>query len=214
MDDQAVRASVRVRTSVSVVIGILAGAGIGIWLGPAAGILGGWGTLALVNAVWVLLIVWPMDAAATRAHALAEDPGRRVARIVAIIGSVVSLAAVGVVVVQARHAPEIQSYLLAGTAVLSVVASWVLIQADYMLRYARMYYSEPAGGISFNQHDDPQYSDFAYFAVGLGMTYQVADTNVSNGAIRRVVVAQTMLAYLFGAVILATVINLVTSLGS
>ena len=57
------------------------------------------------------------------------------------------------------------------------------------------------------------YTDFAYFSFGLGMTYQVADTNVRTDAVRRIVLAQTLLAYLFGAVILATVINLVTGLG-
>ena len=84
---------------------------------------------------------------------------------------------------------------------------------DYMLRYAHLYYTEPIGGIAFNQREDPMYTDFAYFSVGLGMTYQVADTNVSQNVIRRTVIAQTLLAYLFGAVILATVINLVAGLG-
>ncbi|MGB4136718.1 MAG: DUF1345 domain-containing protein [Microbacterium sp.] len=213
MADTALRAQVRLRTACSLVLGVLSGAGLGLAYGPAAGVVGGWGALALVNAIWVLLIVWPMDAAATRAHATTEDPGRPVARLIAIVGSLVSLAAVGVVVLQARHAPEVQGYLLAGIAVLGVAASWALIQVDYMLRYARIYYSEPVGGISFNQKEDPEYTDFAYFSVGLGMTYQVADTNVTANAIRRIVIAQTLLAYLFGAVILATVINLVTSLG-
>ena len=45
------------------------------------------------------------------------------------------------------------------------------------------------------------------------MTYQVADTDVTTNEIRRIVIAQTLLAYLFGAVILATVINLVSGLG-
>ncbi|MFE6734324.1 DUF1345 domain-containing protein [Microbacterium sp. NPDC057650] len=213
MAQSALRAQVRLRTVSSVLLGVVAGVGTGVLFGPAAGIVGGWGTLALVNTIWVLLLVWPMDAAATRAHALAEDPGRRIARLIAIIGSLISLVAVGVVVLQARNAPEIEGYVLAAIAVLGVAASWALIQTDYMLRYARIYYSEPAGGISFNQQEDPEYTDFAYFSVGLGMTYQVSDTNVQTNGIRRIVIAQTLLAYLFGAVILATVINLVTSLG-
>ena len=45
------------------------------------------------------------------------------------------------------------------------------------------------------------------------MTYQVADTNVTSNAIRRIVIAQTLLGYLFGAGIIATVINLITNLG-
>ncbi|MFE6995415.1 DUF1345 domain-containing protein [Microbacterium sp. NPDC057659] len=214
MAESAFHEQVRVRFVCALLVGVLAAIGMGVVFGPAAGIVGGWGALGLVNTTWVLVRVWPMDAAATRAHALAEAPGRRTARLIAIIGSLISLVAVGLVVLQARNAPEIEGYILAGIAVLGVAASWALIQTDYMLRYARIYYSEPAGGISFNQEEDPQYTDFAYFSVGLGMTYQVSDTNVSTNAIRRIVIAQTLLGYLFGAVILATVINLVTSLGS
>jgi uncharacterized membrane protein len=214
MDDRAARLSARVRLAVSAALGVLAGVAMGAALGPAAGVVGGWGTLGVVNTVWVLVNVWPMDAAATRAHATAEDPGRRTARIIAIIGSLVSLVAVGLVVLQARHAGNVEGYLLAGIAVLGVAASWSLIQVDYMLRYARIYYTDAIGGIIFNQQEDPEYTDFAYFSLGLGMTYQVADTNVTANAVRRVVIGQTTLAYLFGAVIVATVINLVTSLGS
>ena len=68
-------------------------------------------------------------------------------------------------------------------------------------------------GIDFNQDEEPMYSDFGYFAVGLGLTYQVSDNDVSANEIRRIVVGQTLIAYLFGAVILASVINLVAGLG-
>jgi uncharacterized membrane protein len=213
MEDLAARAGVRLRATISLVGGVIVGIGLGVTLGPAAGVVGGWGTLGLVNTLWVFRLVWPMDAAATRRHATAEDPGRSTARLIAITGSLISLVAVGIVVLQARHAGAIEGYLLAGIAVLGVAASWGLIQADYMLRYARIYYTDKIGGIDFNQDEDPEYTDFAYFSLGLGMTYQVADTNVTANAVRRVAIAQTMLAYLFGAVILATVINLVTSLG-
>lgn len=186
--------------------------------GLAAGLLSGWATLAIVSVVWILLVVWPMDAVATRAHATIEDPGVTIARTVATIGSVVSLAAVVVVVVEARDAGGLQAYILAGIAVLSVASSWALIQTDYLLRYARIYFQDdgtgaPVGGINFNQLEDPRYSDFAYFSVGLGMTYQVADTNVTRNEVRRVVIAQTLLGYLFGAGILATVVNLIAGLG-
>ena len=103
--------------------------------------------------------------------------------------------------------------LLAGIAVVSVVASWALIQTDYMLRMAHVYYADPEGGIDFNQDEDPMFTDFAYIAVGLGMTYQISDTDLRTNALRRIVIAQTLLAYVFGAVILATVVNLVAGLG-
>ncbi len=207
------RPAILTRGVASLSAGAVVGVAVTPLLGLAAGLLAGWAALSLTSLLIVLPKVWRMDAAQTRSHATVEDPSRRLTRLIALVGSIASLGAVAVVLFQARHADELTSFLLAGTSVVAVAASWGLIQVDYMLRYAHMYYAEPGGGIVFNQDEDPVYTDFAYFSLGLGMTYQVADTNVTVNAIRRTVIAQTLLAYLFGAVILATVINLVTSLG-
>ncbi|PRB12385.1 hypothetical protein CQ047_01840 [Microbacterium sp. MYb72] len=213
MATPSARAFVRLRALLSIIGGLAAGIAVGPLLGVAAGILTGWGVFALTNVIWVLLLIWRMDAADTRAHATLEAPGRRVARLISILGSLVSLGSVLVVLVQAQKTPGVEEYLLAGIAVLSVAASWALIHTEYVLRYARMYYSEPVGGIDFNQEEDPEYTDFVYFSVGLGMTYQVSDTNLTRNEFRRVVIAQTVLGYLFGTVILASIINLVVGLG-
>lgn len=213
MSAPSARAFVRVRAVLSILCGAAAAAVAVPLLGFAAGILSGWGVFALVNVIWVLTLIWHMDAEATRQHATIEAPGRRIARLISILGSLVSLGAVLVVIIQAQKAPGVEEYVLAGVAVLSVASSWALIHTEYVLRYARMYYSDPVGGIDFNQEEDPEYTDFVYFAVGLGMTYQVSDTNITRNGFRRVVIAQTVLGYLFGTVILASIINLVVGLG-
>lgn len=194
------------------VVAAAVGVPVGASLGLAVGLLSGWAAGALWLAGWIITVVWPMDAERTRTHARREDPGRRIARAISSVGAVASLGAVGVVVLQGHDPDQQRALLFAAIAVVSVVASWLLIQVDYMLRYARMYYADPVGGIDFNGTEPPQYTDFAYVSVGLGMTYQIADTNISTVDIRKVVIGQTILAYLFGAVILATVINLVTGL--
>ncbi|ALX66628.1 DUF1345 domain-containing protein [Microbacterium sp. XT11] len=213
MTSPSARLFVRLRAALSIVAGAVAGVLVAPYLGITAAILSGWGVFALVNVVWVLPLIWRMDAASTRAHATLEAPARQVARLISIIGSIVSLGAVLVVIIQAQQAPGVEEYLLAGVAVLSVASSWALIHTEYVLRYARMYYTEPIGGIDFNQREDPEYTDFVYFSVGLGMTYQVSDTAVTRNEFRRVVIAQTVLGYLFGTVILASIINLVVGLG-
>lgn len=207
------RSTFVVRMVVATVIGLIVCAILTPWLGLAAGLVAGWAGFALTATVWVAWFIWPMDAAQTRSHAIAEDPGRSVARLVAVIGSVASLAGVGIVLIQTGDRSDMESYVLAGIAVASVAASWSLIQIDYTLRVARIYYSEPVGGIDFNQSDDPMYTDFAYFSLGIGMGYQVGDTNVRTNQIRRIVIGQALLAYLFGAVIIGTVVNLVLDLG-
>ncbi|WP_029144537.1 DUF1345 domain-containing protein [Microbacterium luticocti] len=207
-----IRLPIAVRGAIAVVVGIVVGVVVTPVVGVAAGLLGGWTALALVAAVWSLAIVWPMDADQTRTHALREDPGRRASHIIAILGSVVSIGAVVAVLTETRQAHGVAAFVLAGIALVSVAASWLLIQTVYLLRLADAYYGEPVGGIVFNQDDDPTYTDFAYIAFGVGLTYQVADTNVTTNRIRRVIIAQSMLGYLFGAVILGTVINLLAGL--
>lgn len=101
-------------------------------------------------------------------------------------------------------------YLAIG--VLSVVLAWATIHSIFTLRYAATYYSKPGGGVDYNQKEDPRYSDFAYLAFTLGMTFQVSDTDLTTGTIRRLALRQALLSYLFGAVIVGLVINVVGSL--
>lgn len=82
------------------------------------------------------------------------------------------------------------------------------------LRYALLYYTGRHGGIDFNQSGDPAYVDFGYLAFTLGMNYQVSDTDLQNRPIRATALRHALLSYLLGAVVLATVINLVAGLGS
>lgn len=212
MSERRYSSSILVRGAAGLVGAVLAVVVTLPFLGVITALLAGWAAFALVQVVWIAVLIWPMDAAQTRRHARHEDPGRSVARIVSIMGSLASLAAVALVLLLTGDEPRAQALTAAAIAVVSVAASLALNQTDYTLRLAAAYYGDPIGGIDFNQKEDPMYTDFAYVSLGLGMTYQIADTNIRTNAIRRLVIGQTLLAYLFGAVILATVINLVTGL--
>ncbi len=52
----------------------------------------------------------------------------------------------------------------------------------------------------------------AYLAFTIGMTFQVSDTTIDQRIIRRTVLRQALLSYLFGVVIVAMTINLVATL--
>jgi len=105
-----------------------------------------------------------------------------------------------------------QQGIQAGVAVLSVALSWVLLHTLFTLRYASLYYSGVDGGVDFNQAAPPSYGDFAYLAFTLGMTFQVSDTNIEDHSVRMTALRHGLLSYLFGSVILATLINLVAGL--
>ena len=122
--------------------------------------------------------------------------------------------AVGQVLIQASSADGTTKDWLAGLGVASVALSWCAVHTLFTLRYARLYYLSPAGGIDFNQKVEPRYLDFAYLAFTIGMTFQVSDTDLQTPAIRATALRHALISYLLGAVILATSINLIAGLAS
>jgi uncharacterized membrane protein len=100
----------------------------------------------------------------------------------------------------------------AAIAPAGVFMVWAGLHLMYATRYAHLYYGGTEGGIDFNSTDRPTYRDFLYFSYNLGMTYQVSDTSVSSSTIRTVALRHCLLSYVFGTVILATTINLVTGI--
>jgi len=88
------------------------------------------------------------------------------------------------------------------------------VHTVFALRYARLFYADPPGGIDFKNHgtEPPDYRDFAYVAFTIGMTFQVSDTDIQSRIVRRTVLRHALLSFFFGAVILATTVNVIASL--
>jgi uncharacterized membrane protein len=177
-----------------------------------AAILIGWDAAALVLVARIWLAVAPLDAAETKTHAVREDTSIRLSELIILTSGVALLLAVGLVLVRAGQTTGGTKAFLIVLGVASVALTWGLVHTVFALRYARTYYRRPVGGIDFNENDPPTYIDFAYLALTVGMTYQVSDTNLTTKAIRRVALAHALLSFVYGAVIIALVINVVSSL--
>lgn len=93
-----------------------------------------------------------------------------------------------------------------------VAVSWLTVHTLFMLRYGDLYYGDPVGGIDFNGDEQPDYLDFAYLALTIGMTFQVSDTSLTSKAMRRLAIRHALLSFVFVAVIVALAINSVASL--
>lgn len=199
-----------------VVVGVPSGLGAGVAFGPLAGvalgIAAGWSAACLLFFTVLHLDIRGFDAAQTREHATVEDPGRGTADVLCLAASIVCVLAVVALMVTTRNVHGTVALVIGVTALVNVAISWTLVHIVYMLSYARIYYSDPGGGISFNTDAPPRYLDFAYLAFVLGMTYQVSDTSVSTSELRGAILKHTLLSYLLGVVVLASVINLVAGL--
>jgi uncharacterized membrane protein len=202
------------RLLISLIIGaIVSAVAFALNIGNIALLLG-YDAAALVFVVWVWLIVWPMNGDRTAKFALREDPSRAASEIILILASIASLVAVGYALVASANTHGVNHGLLAITGVGSVVISWALVHTLYALQYAMLYYStKVAGGVNFKNDETPSFSDFAYLAFTVGMTFQIADTDLIGNKFRRTVLKHALLAYLFGTVIVATTINFIAGLG-
>ncbi|QGN59420.1 DUF1345 domain-containing protein [Nostocoides sp. HKS02] len=200
-----------VRLAVAAVAGLVVGVALSFPMTWQYGLLLGWVSAAAVFVVWTWVTVWPMNPAATARHAVQEDPGRAATDLIILAAAVVSLGAVGLLLLGGSSAGGGKD-MQAGVSVLGVAFAWAAVHTTFTTRYARLYYTTPKGGIDFNEDDPPRYRDFAYFAFTIGMTFQVSDTEIRTKEIRATVLRHALLSYLFGVVVIAATINLVAGL--
>ncbi|OYV40959.1 MAG: hypothetical protein B7Z80_03150 [Rhodospirillales bacterium 20-64-7] len=67
-------------------------------------------------------------------------------------------------------------------------------------------------GLEFPGEPQPDYLDFMYFALVLGMTFQVSDVQITSRKLRRVAALHGLLSFLFNTVILALTVNIAAGL--
>jgi uncharacterized membrane protein len=104
--------------------------------------------------------------------------------------------------------------LMAGT----LLVSWLTVHATFAFRYAHEFYSRDSGlpdfdrGLEFPGERSPDYLDFVYFALVLGMTFQVSDVQITARKMRRLATVHGLLSFLFNTIILALSVNLAAGL--
>ncbi len=213
LGSMAVRLDQRRRLLIAAPLGTAGGAAAAFFFPWQLTVLAGWDVAAafIVGSVWSFVPV--LDAESTREVAKREDDSRKIADVIVVVASLISLVGVVVGLAHAQQRSGTVSSVLTGVAVFTVVLSWVTVHTLFVLRYAHLYYTEPVGGVVFpNSDEPPDYLDFAYVAFTVGMTFQVSDTAVPKRAIRRAVIRHALLSYVFGTVIVGVAINVVGNL--
>jgi uncharacterized membrane protein len=207
------RSTLAVRRVIAAAAGGIAAAAIALGFGASWSVaaLFASNVAALVFVIWVWAAVGGADAATTARIARAEDASRTAAEAVLVGAAAASLVAVIFTLAQAGHTGAPGRGLLTGLAIGSVALAWTSVHTVYVLRYARLYYSPPEGGIDFHG-EAPDYGDFAYLAITIGMCFQVSDTDLAGKRVRRVALHHALLAYIFGTGIVATTVSAVAAL--
>ena len=176
-----------------------------------------WSVAALVVVVRAWSHVGRFSPGETQTYATIEDNSQAFADLFLLGASLVSLVGVAVAFVKANEVPAHEEIAIKIAGIVTIVLSWLLVHTIYAFTYARLFYTEPVGGIDFKTDEGvaesmPDYHDFAYLSFTVGMTYQVADTDVTQRKLRKAVLRHALLSFMFGAVILATTVNLIANL--
>ena len=171
--------------------------------------------------VWLFLLMigWLMlraDHEHLRRAAIAQAEGASVVLGLVIVAAIASLAAIVVELSAAKGpgAPHAVPHVL--FALTTVAGSWLMVPTLFALNYASLYYrTNRGGGLKFPEPDagfKPDYADFLYFSFTTAVASQTADVTITNRPMRRLVLLQAVLSFLFNTTILAFTINIAASL--
>ncbi len=189
---------------------------------PAMGMLGTLRGLMVgfdIAALAFLVSLGPLfahDSARIRAHVREIDANRM---LILLLSAIVSLVVLVSVALEIGGGAKPDGFSIA-IVLVTLALAWLFSNIVYALQYAYLFYAEERsggargdgdgdrGGIIFPGTDAPDYWDFAYFSLTLGMTFQTSDVSISSREIRRVVLAHSLAAFVFNLGILAFTINI------
>jgi uncharacterized membrane protein len=179
-----------------------------------------WDLPGIADLIPTITIIRDPDRVRMRKRAKAIDIGLwEIVAIVTLAGAF-SLFAVGGVLERAKELQGAERALHLGIGVLTVFLSWVTLHIIYAVHYAHLFY-DPAerkgdggvlGGLEFPGTKEPDYWDFVYFSLVIGMTCQVSDVQVTARHMRHLVTAQGVIAFFYNTVIVALAVNIAAGL--
>jgi len=170
--------------------------------------------------VWFYLCLmgWlMMRANPNRVRAIAEQEDRGAVFILTAMSAVAvgSLAAMVMELSAVKGLPlsdRLAHYAFTGS---TIFGSWCLIAILFTFHYARAFYRSPTGqrALRFpDSEDNPNYWDFLYFSFTIAVAVQTSDVSVMSRSMRKTVLAQSILSFLFNVAIIGLSINIAASL--
>ncbi len=161
-------------------------------------------------------------AQAMQRNAQRQDARKWAVLIISLVAATASLVVIASEMPLVKNAAGVEQALRVIFVVFTVVLSWAFIHTVFAVHYAHDYYvdadlSKTASRtekrrLTFPGDQMPNYGDFLYFSFTVGMTFQVSDVQITDGEMRRVVLAHGATSFFYTTGILALAINLVAGL--
>lgn len=169
-----------------------------------------WTYLALIG--W---LVWRNDPRQLKSIAAQEDNNAAVILTVMSCAALASLAAIVLELSSIKNVPLDVRPLRYALTIATVFGSWALVGVMFTFHYARLYYVAPAQHKPLRFPEEvstPNYWDFLYFSFTIAVAAQTSDISVVDSRMRRVVLVQSILSFLFNVAIVGFSINIAAGL--
>jgi uncharacterized membrane protein len=175
----------------------------------------GWNAGVLLFIVLILTMMARTDASKIRDRSIAEAEGRLTVLTLIVMAAAMVLIAIALEIFAAKELQgSARAYRLALTF-LTVIDSWLFVHFIFTIYYAHEYHAEVVGkrgkqrgGLAFPGEHTPDYFDFLYFALTVGMTAQTSDVAVESRAMRRLTIVHGLISFVFTTAVIALTVNL------
>ena len=203
------------------VIGLVVSLALPAGFKAPACILIGWDAGLVVYLVWTYAMMWRAQVERIRKRAAEEDEGASFILMLSIAATAASFVAIAFALGGLKSGGE-HAVMPGGAAahvllaINTILLSWAFVHTIFTLHYAHEYYGERGdgkiGGLEFPHDSRPDYLDFLYFSLVIGMTSQTSDVNICSKVIRRMAAIHGVLSFFFNVTVLALTVNMVSNL--
>ncbi len=171
----------------------------------------GWNILIWFYLLWVAFTLLRASPGHLKRVALAQAENASIVLTIVVVAAIMSLVAVIFELIEAKANGPHHMLSHIAFAFVTVIGSWLLLPVLFALSYASAYYREqPDRGLTFPESEkgfEPDHTDFLYFSFTIAVTAQTSDVGVTTRPMRRLVLAQSVLSFVFNTTILAFAIN-------
>ena len=179
-----------------------------------------WDVGVLLLLTIILMMMNNTDAEKTLQRAQSQEPSNIITLSVSVFICVASMVAVGFMLNDGQDWKTVPANVHLGLCTLAIFCAWFLLHVFFALHYARMYYDEIdeksegdyKKGLEFPGGELVDYWDFMYYSFTIAMCYQTSDVSVSSAPMRRLTLIHSILSFIFVALVIGLVVNVVSNL--
>lgn len=145
-----------------------------------------------------------------------QDDGAIFILLIILLGSVTSLVVIMMILTDMKSLMVSDTATVISLVLLTYLSSWFLIHTAFTLHYAHVYYQDyektKKPPLIFPATTHPNYIDFLYFSLIIGMTCQTSDVSIASTRTRSLAMIQGLTAFVFNTTLLVLTINLIYDL--